>query len=324
MAAIFYLRDLVFERQPAVMFSRPTTHAGKFHADEVCAMAFLLVAKLIEKPSAVIRSLDPAVHEKADILVDIGRVYDPEHNRFDHHQPEFNRTRQDETPYASYGLVVEKFADRLLKPDEYTIFDRIFVRPIDAGDCGVQLYTGDAITQGHIISGYMPQWNEKQGPTQINKAFYKAVAFARDTIENQIKYVKALVEADKLVDQAFTEAEDDRVIFLPSYMPWRERVATNHPSVYYVAYPHLRGGWAAEAAVVTPGEFATRLPFPPEWAGLKGKPLQQITGVEDADFCHRGRFLATSTTKDGIKKLVSLALKQLDRERVGTSEKQTD
>ena len=37
----------------------------------------------------IIRSRDPAVIDSADIVVDVGGTYEPEKNRFDHHQRGF-------------------------------------------------------------------------------------------------------------------------------------------------------------------------------------------------------------------------------------------
>ena len=65
------------------------THSGQFHLDEVLA-CFLLRTYIPEyKNCSIIRSRDPAVWAQCHTLVDVGGVYDPSNNRFDHHQKEF-------------------------------------------------------------------------------------------------------------------------------------------------------------------------------------------------------------------------------------------
>ena len=71
------------------------THSGQFHCDEALA-CFLLRRTDAYRNAAVVRSRDPAVLDKLDILVDVGGAYDVQTNRFDHHQRGFEETFDDE------------------------------------------------------------------------------------------------------------------------------------------------------------------------------------------------------------------------------------
>jgi uncharacterized UPF0160 family protein len=42
-----------------------------------------------------------------------------------------------------------------------------------------------------------------------------------------------------------------------------------------------------------------RMPFPETWAGLNEGALQKASGVADAVFCHRDRFIAAAMTLQG-------------------------
>jgi len=48
--------------------------------------------------------------------------------------------------------------------------------------------------------------------------------------------------------------------------------------------------------------------FPKLWAGLRDEELQNVTGVPDAIFCHRGLFLAIAKSKEGAIKLAQIAV----------------
>lgn len=64
----------------------------------------------------IVRTRDPAVIAKADIVVDVGAVYDPETHRYDHHQREFTGTFDDKHKIrlSSAGLVYKHFGRRVL------------------------------------------------------------------------------------------------------------------------------------------------------------------------------------------------------------------
>ncbi len=122
------------------------THDGSFHADEALAV-FLL--KQLYPGIAVTRSRDPAVHEKNDMLVDVGAIYDPSKLRFDHHQRGFTETFSEHhksTILSSAGLIYKAFGRDVLSLlgvpsiDLETVFLRVyneFVEGIDGEDNGV-------------------------------------------------------------------------------------------------------------------------------------------------------------------------------------------
>ena len=59
-------------------------HSGTFHSDDVFAVATLRI-KFNDKIK-VTRTREMNIIDKADIVCDVGNIYDPENGRFDHHQ----------------------------------------------------------------------------------------------------------------------------------------------------------------------------------------------------------------------------------------------
>lgn len=132
------------------------THSGCFHCDE--SLACFLIQQLAEyKNCKIVRSRDDTVLDKCDIVVDVGAVYDPARNRFDHHQSTFNTTLVDLFPtkkfgnvkLSSAGLIYAHFGHEIIgqlcgwkEDDSKTdkIFDMVyqdFVKEIDAIDNGM-------------------------------------------------------------------------------------------------------------------------------------------------------------------------------------------
>ena len=77
-------------------------------------MQFLFKEKITE----VIRTRDESIITQADIVFDVGNIYDPEHGRFDHHQTEGAGTRENGVPYASFGLVWKKYGTQICGSQE--------------------------------------------------------------------------------------------------------------------------------------------------------------------------------------------------------------
>ena len=91
------------------------THDGSFHADDVFACASLLL--LLEKKGKkfeIIRTRDEEMLKKGDYVFDIGRVYDANKNRFDHHQSNFKEKRKNSIPFSSFGLESENLGSVVL------------------------------------------------------------------------------------------------------------------------------------------------------------------------------------------------------------------
>ncbi|XP_069133181.1 MYG1 exonuclease-like [Argopecten irradians] len=99
------------------------THNGSFHCDEVLA-CFLLRQLPQYKDAQIKRTRDPAVLDTCDIVVDVGGVFDPEKNKFDHHQrsdsmfcyclANLGRASGQVQFNKAYDMVGTEFLDRVL------------------------------------------------------------------------------------------------------------------------------------------------------------------------------------------------------------------
>jgi uncharacterized UPF0160 family protein len=117
---------------------KASTHDGRFHADEIFALAVL---KLIFPDLEIVRSRDEKVYKKADIIVDVGHVYDPENLIFDHHQRSFSIKRESGIPYASFGLAWKQYGESLCGSSQTAEYiDSVIVQAIDADDNGIEIY----------------------------------------------------------------------------------------------------------------------------------------------------------------------------------------
>lgn len=283
------------------------THSGTMHADEVFATAFL---DLYFEDIKVLRVPEVSKEFVSDaIIYDIGR------GKFDHHQ-ENSLIRDNGIKYSSFGLLWREFGKKYLEKNNilnvkevFVAFDKELVEGIDAVDNGmfpeiVASYKVKTISD--IIKVFNPSIFSDEDE---NEQFLKAVRFAKEifieTLYNVIGKIKAKVVVDSIIDK--TEGE---ILELEEYMPYEEAILTNPKAnnILFVVYPSNRGGYAVKTIPKSLEDKTDRFLLPLEWAGLSGEELEKVSGVEGANFCHVGRFIATCKTRDAILKLVEKAL----------------
>lgn len=305
--------------------ARVITHPGVFHADDVCATAYL---RLFGYTGVVERRI-PTAAELDDpnvLVVDIGHRHEPALLNFDHHQ--FGKkdweagvgVRWDTgVPFAAFGLLVDYVGHH----DE-SVNSRLITRlvePVDAADTGWGEVTGTrpTVSFSRVISGFNPL----PGATAAERAaaFEAAIEVAKQVITNVVTAAEAASAARTLVLGAQTTL-GGRVLLLEQFAPWEDhfRDRPDQDKLVYVVYPSERGGFCIQQIPVEPGSFKGRLPLPEAWVTprpRRGKELAELLGLAsygDATFCHGGRFIGGAETLPDTLKMAELALTGLTEE----------
>lgn len=282
------------------------THSGSFQADDIFAVAILILAIGEAK---VVRTRDKDHIALADYVVDVGMVYDPVKNRFDHHQPGGAGDRPNGIPYASCGLVWKKFGEALAgSKEEADLIDTSLIQPLDAHDNGIAIadYRFENVRAYSIIDylySFLPSLHESE--ENLYRIFMDLVAIAKDLLAREIAKAKNLIIGEAKVKEALETSPNKKILILSEELPWK-RVLSNEPEVMFVVYPRNDGQWGVGAVQDT--GYISRRPLPAAWAGKTGKDLEEITGVPDAIFCHRALFMAVAGTKKGAMALAEIAL----------------
>jgi uncharacterized UPF0160 family protein len=288
------------------------THSSKFHTDDIFAVAtLLLVLEKEGKLAEVIRSRNMEIIKTADYVVDVGEVYDPDRNLFDHHQLGGGGARDNGVPYASFGLVWKKYGEALSGSKELSDkIDKKLGQPVDAPDNGVQVTTSlfKDVYQYElrdITYAFRPTWKEDD---DVDKIFMDLVAYAKVLINREIKSLGDGLEAVKKVKEAYDNAKDKRLIILDERYPWEDTLH-HFKEPLFVIYPkRIDNTWSLKTVSDDWRSYVSRKDLPESWAGKSGEELEKITGVKDSVFCHNNRFLAVAKTKEAILKLAEIAL----------------
>lgn len=286
------------------------THDGKFHADDVCAVAALSLA--IDEPVEIIRTRDPEIIAKADFVTDVGGIHNPEANRFDHHQEGGAGVRPNGIPYAAFGLVWKTYGEKLCGGvlNVAEVVEVKFVEPLDAADNGVDIEVQkieNVSSYGFdsMVDAFVSTWKEVDRDTDA--IFHSLVDFAKALIAREIMQARAKEEARIFVEDAYKEAEDKRIIIVDAPYPVRTILA-QHPEPLFFVRPQYDGSWYIGTVRDNPQSFENRKSFPKAWGGKIGEELENITGVKGAVFCHRGLFMMKTRDKESAVKLAQLAV----------------
>jgi len=280
------------------------THNGNFHADDVFSVAAL---NLIFSSIELIRTRDLDVMAKADIVLDVGGIYDADKGRFDHHQKGGAGARENGIPFSSFGLIWKKYGLEICAGNQEVAdsLDKNLVSTIDAIDCGHVEGVATGISLSQTISMFNPTWQEDG---DFDACFNEAVAFSSRILTRFIASASGGVSAKTIVASAIEKAVDPRVIVLEQYTPWKTTVLKLSQDALFMVYPSQTGQWRIQTVPVELGSFEDRKELPKPWAGLSDKGLQDVTGLDDAMFCHNGLFIAGCASFENTMKMAQMAL----------------
>ncbi|WP_243368969.1 MYG1 family protein [Microvirga solisilvae] len=288
------------------------THSGTFHADDVFASAVLRAAL---GDFEFIRTRDTALIASADIVFDVGGVYDPARKRYDHHMRDLPR-REDGTPYSSVGLIWRDYGRGALAQFvpgiETSALDAVWqdidagiILAIDMADNGVS--TASPGHLGLLVEAFNPTWDSAQ---TYDEAFAEAVTLARGILERASRQAYSEAKAMASVLAAAKEAEDRRILVLDQKLPWEKAVFDGGlDDLLFVIYPNEdRTSWYCRTIPPEPNSFGQRLSLPEAWRGLQDEAFSKAAGIPDGVFCHPSGFISGARSQSSAVRLAEQAI----------------
>lgn len=269
------------------------THSGRFHADEIFAIAMITLLG----PQNIVRSRDMAVINQAKIVLDVGAEYDPSTLRFDHHQNSFTETRADGIPFATAGLVWRHYAADIFKQlglkeaaeIEFATawVDQKIIRDIDAVDNGC--FNDDPRPSISMVIGMMNA-SSTDDEEQQNAAFYQAIDFTQGILKNFLKAAMKEAEVFTELSQLMATNIHDGILILEKNLPFKDFIRSQN-AILRVVYPKGDEGFG----VYCNGNDNH---LPERFRGLRADELNAVSGLNDAVFCHKSGFMAVCKTYD--------------------------
>ncbi|GMH26737.1 hypothetical protein Nepgr_028580 [Nepenthes gracilis] len=321
---------------------RVGTHNGSFHCDE--ALGCFMI-RLTDKFSVaeIVRTRDPQVLETLDAVLDVGGVYDPSRDRYDHHQKGFEEVfgHGFSTKLSSAGLVYKHFGMEIIAkelqvdeghPDVFRLFTNIyrsFMEAIDAIDNGINQYDTEQppryVNNTHLsarVGRLNLDWMDAdQSAEKENEAFQRAMNLAGSEFLDSVRFhAKSWLPARSIVMDCLSARKDvdpsGEIIVLTRFCPWKlhlyelEEEMKIDPPVKYILYQDDRSKhWRVQAVAISLDKFESRKPLPSPWRGLRDEGLSSETGIPGCIFVHMSGFIGGNQTYDGVLAMARQALK---------------
>ncbi|KAG0586714.1 hypothetical protein KC19_2G111500 [Ceratodon purpureus] len=329
-----------FSRTLATMGKKVGTHNGSFHCDE--ALGCFMI-RLTDKfaDAEIVRTRDQKVLETLDAVLDVGGVYDPATDRYDHHQRGFDQNfgHGYVTKLSSAGLVYKHYGKEIVAkelglsedhPDVQRVFLAVyksFMEAIDGVDNGINLYDTDKLpryaNETHLsarVGKLNPDWMDEQTPEAEEEAFRKAMKLTgSEFLESVRYYARSWLPARSIVAECIANRKEadssGEILVLKRNCPWKGHLAELEkelkidPTIKYVLYEDDRSkGWRVQAVSMNPGSFESRLPLPAVWRGLRDDELSKECGIDGGVFVHMSGFIGGNKTFEGALAMAKKAL----------------
>jgi len=286
------------------------THSGKFHADDVMATAIL---RLLLGDIKVTRTRDE------DILSKLDFVYDICLGEFDHHQLN-KEIRENNIPYAASGLVWREFGSRVIQKfnsqfdenDITSIFDYVdknLVQGIDATDNGIDIKSEIKVTSiSDIIQNFNPSWDSADSK---DEAFESATQYATDVIKRIISRQVSVINARMIVNDAFQNRDVNEIMVLKNGCPWLQqllKIDINAEVLFVISPDDSNLEFKIQTVKKTAGTFEARKDILESIRGKSSEEINSIINIDDAIFCHKAGFIASTKSMESVLKIAKLSI----------------
>ena len=286
------------------------THDGKFHTDELVAIALIAHCFGHQCKFQVIRSRDPKILEQCDIVLDVG--YKNHGKYFDHHGRDFNELHPGtKFKLAATGIVWYDLKNIILdqlglrtanrsvrEMTEELIFKRL-VLPTDADDNG-QFAARPSGPQPITLPEIVNAFNTPFGSGVLRDNFHECLDLVRTVMRRKLMEISKQALENNRIHTALLEApiadKQAGIFVLQQQGPWITVVLNNWEDTTdfkVCIFPgDIPGQWRIQSFPGSKYERRTmRCPAPDWMKGYQKNSVKRLTEEFDVIFVHSDGFI---------------------------------
>ena len=306
-------------------------HSGTYHLDELLATGMQLFINSFDgKTSVIVRTRDQTILAKCKIVFDVGKEYNPETNRYDHHMPDFNVTMPNrETKLSSAGLfwlnqgkeLISKFFDtnnqKLIEKLWFKVYDE-YIEQVDAHDNGIEVANEMKFSISSKASMISNPSNASEEVIEQYFYFYLQKVIC-DFFEYLLKIKSKFLLEREIIEQAFKHRfihhESGKILVLSKYCSWKEHLFDIEKengvfgnTLFVIFFDEKDNSWRIAAVPKKLKSFGDRVSLPRPWCEYKGDNLSEFIGVPECTFVHTNGFIGGNKTSKGALLMAKLAI----------------
>lgn len=304
------------------------THDKTFHYDEVLATAILMK---LYPDAELVRTRKEEEIKCGDIVYDVGGVFDPSKNRYDHHQASFTDTFSEKynIKLSAAGLIFKYYHKQLFAMYGFTensvIFDEIkekiyreFFLPADAIDNGYDCVFGSikARNVADVVQCMNVYSDRNDSSKEEAKRFQDALLFVSADLENYLNSV--LMDYAVAYEQLFSELKEFKGDIFYTEMKVSKDLIYDIDKKFEKNLKFVIVKSDSDFRILTmpteKGKFSIKYPLHVCWRGYSGKELEKISGIQGCIFVHATGFTGGNKTLEGAIEMCKMSLKKLEED----------
>ena len=275
-------------------------HNGRFHADELLALAVIKTA-LPDRKIVITRSREPEAWRQADLVLDVGGKDNP----FDHHY--FGSPRHDNgIPYAACGLVLDAIEpDAKLRRQLYV--DMFYSVEWDDNTRGGEISSPNWDLKPNLLAFvpfYQPLREETVDEHTVRTYFDSALEMTCK-IYKRVRQNAILKLKNRAIQDKTTYMVTNGILWLPSPTLPYARYVYEHKEVKAVVIPE-NGGTFTIKCQRDPNDPVPRAAFPHIMCGLGDADLERVSRIHGLVYCSNTGDRCTARTIKAAQQAIRL------------------
>ena len=250
-------------------------HDGRFHADELLAIAVIKVA-LPDRKIIINRSRDRYAWQHADLVIDCGGPNNP----FDHHYSGAP-IHSNSIPYASCGLILDAIEEDL------QLRNQLYCDMFYSVEWDDNTVRGEIPPVGWDLKPNLLAWVPHFQPMKDTAPSEYTLRAYFDRALNMTVDIYKSVRANAIIKLHNKTQLDKNRIMIKDNFGWCTDGFTSyghflytHPEVLGVVIPENGGGYTIKLARVSANDPCLKTTVPAIWCGLTDYDLERISMIK--------------------------------------------
>lgn len=298
------------------------THDGRMHADDVLSVALIKTHIEPAKKVTVVRSRNPEMLSKCDIIVDVGNGFPELEGKliFDHHGK--TETYPNGIRKCSCAMLLDWMFSNTSKSmtNWYNYLLEEWVYGLSAADCGQNAQSYSVKPNAHnFITLMNPTFVEEENNELQNSMFKKAVEMYSVILDRYYQGYNASRNIISYFENDIVRYQGNGIVVLPTYdylnriFEYNKAVPDNKKIIVAVTFSMKYGKYEVNCIPRNCTSELTYITHPQEWRNKRSEELNHLTGQVGMFMCHQNGKMSLHSTYASAFNIATMLYKEFKK-----------